>query len=114
MCAATTQNEILVTRIRVVFLIAYLIILAITGYFLLPSEFWWLWVLMVALVLYRIITWGTPKKQLQCRDCGTIFPARKTSMFRPSAADLYEDPNRPRCPKCGSRNVAKVARSKKR
>ena len=113
MCAATAQNDILVTRIRIVFLIAYIVFLAITAYFLLP-DYWWLWLLMLALVVYRVVIWVTPKKQLQCRECGTVFPARKSSMLRPSAADLYEDPNRPRCPKCGSRNVAKVARGKKK
>jgi DNA-directed RNA polymerase subunit RPC12/RpoP len=101
-------------RLHLMFGIVYVIILVIAAFFLLP-EYWYLWLVFVAIVLMRLISWSSKKKNYECTSCGATFTQQKRPFsFIPKAADLYESEKTIKCPKCRSSNVRMIEAKKRR
>ena len=100
-------------RLHLIFGLVYIIILAIAAYFLLP-DYWYLWLILVAIVLMRLISWSSKKQNYECTSCGSTFAQQKRHLsLVPKAADLYENEKGFKCPKCGSSNVRTVEAKKR-
>jgi DNA-directed RNA polymerase subunit RPC12/RpoP len=95
-------------RLRLIFGLVYVILLVIAAILLLP-DYWYLWFILVAVVLFRLISWSSKKQQYECIKCGTTFAQQNRRVsFVPKAADLYESEKTIKCPKCRSNNVRTV------
>jgi DNA-directed RNA polymerase subunit RPC12/RpoP len=100
-------------RLRLIFGLIYAIILIIAGVLLLP-DYWYLWLILAAIVIMRFIIWSSKKQNYECTACGTTFAQQKGRLsFIPKAADLYESEKTLKCPKCKSSNV-RIIKAKKR
>jgi DNA-directed RNA polymerase subunit RPC12/RpoP len=80
----------------------------VIGAFLLLPDYWYLWLLILAIAAWRIIVLMVPKPAYKCEKCGTIFRWKKKTIMRPKPADMYTDTTAIKCPKCGSTAVHKV------
>ncbi|MCX6653357.1 MAG: hypothetical protein NT137_08435 [Methanomassiliicoccales archaeon] len=96
------------TRLKTTFLIAYIVIIAVAAFLLLPT-YWYLWLIITLIGLFRIASWYMPRTTYLCSNCGKEFIARRGSSLRP-AADLYSGTTKTKCPKCGSTSWTKVTR----
>ena len=100
-------------RLHLVFGLVYVIILAIAAFFLLP-DYWHLWLVLVAIVLMRLISWSSKKQNYECTSCGATFIQQKRQFsLVPKAADLYESEKTIKCPKCRSSNVRMIEAKKR-
>jgi DNA-directed RNA polymerase subunit RPC12/RpoP len=97
------------TRLRATFLIAYIAIIAAAAVLLLPT-YWYLWLIITLIGLIRTASWYVPRTTYLCSKCGKEFSARRGSLLRPIAADLYSDTAKIKCPKCGSTSRTQVSR----
>jgi len=97
------------TRLKTTFLIAYIVIIAVAAFLLLPT-YWYLWFIITLIGLFRIASWYMPRTTYLCSNCGKEFIARRGSSLRPTAADLYSGTTKTKCPKCGSTSWTKVTR----
>ena len=83
--------------------------IAIFGALLLLPDAWYLWILILAICLYRIFSILSAKPAYRCESCGTVFRARgRRATLRPTAQDLYASQDEPKCPKCGSKTLSKT------
>jgi DNA-directed RNA polymerase subunit RPC12/RpoP len=99
-------------RVRLIFGLVYVILLIIAAILLLP-DYWYLWLVLVAIVLFRLISWSSKKQHYECTKCGATFAQQNRRFsFVPKAADLYESEETIKCPKCRSNNV-RIVEAKK-
>jgi DNA-directed RNA polymerase subunit RPC12/RpoP len=100
-------------RLHLIFGLVYVIILAIAASFLLP-DYWYLWLILVAIVLTRLISWSSKKQNYACTSCGATFAQQKRPFsLVPKAADLYESEKTIKCPKCRSSNFRMIEAKKR-
>jgi DNA-directed RNA polymerase subunit RPC12/RpoP len=101
-------------RLRLIFSLIYIALIAIAAVFLLP-EYWYLWLMLVLIVLMRLITWIPRKQDYECTKCKTRFSKEKRRFsFVPKAADLYVSEKTLKCPNCGSSEVVLIDAKKRR
>ncbi len=93
-------------QIRTFWLIIYLAIIVLAAGILLPV-YWYLWLLIVAIAVFRIAFYYVPPKRYSCSKCGAVFPYRRSSV-RPKPSEVYQDRSKIQCPKCGSTDVVRV------
>lgn len=85
----------------------YVAIVVIGALLLLPAA-WYIFVLILAVALFRIYSLLAPRSALKCSSCGTLFKARgRRRTLHPNVNDLYASDEQ-KCPKCGSRSYTKV------
>jgi len=94
-------------NIKIVTAAVYAAIIVIGALLLLP-EYWYLWLIIMAIGVWRIMVLMTPKPAYMCEKCGKIFQWKKSTTLRPKPSDLYADNKTVRCPKCGSTTVHKL------
>ena len=95
-------------KLRTFWLIIYLAIIVLAGGILLPT-YWYLWLIIVAIALFRIAFYYLPPRRYRCSNCGNVFsPGPKRLQARPSPSQIYEDRSKIRCPKCGSTAVVRI------
>jgi|GEM_PF-2043551 len=95
-------------NLKIITAAIYAAIIVIGAFILLP-DFWYLWLIILAIAVWRIIALMVPKPTYKCEKCGTIFHWKKKSItMRPKPADLYTDTTTIKCPKCGSTAVHKM------
>ena len=83
--------------------------IAILGALLLLPDAWYLWVVILAICLFRIFSLLSAKPAYRCESCGTVFRVRgRRATLRPTAQDLYSSQEEPKCPKCGSKSLSKT------
>ena len=100
-------------QLRLIFGLIYVILLIIAALLLLP-DYWYLWLILVAIVLMRLISWSSKKQNYECTSCGTAFTQQKRQFsLVPKAADLYESEKAIKCPKCRSSNVRMIEAKKR-
>jgi len=100
-------------KLRTVWLITYTAIVIVAGAILLP-DYWYLWLIVLAIAAFRVAFYYVPPKQYKCSNCGNVFTkaaAKRSQRLRPSG--VYEDRSKMRCPKCGSIDNVRVKGSKK-
>ncbi|MEM0449667.1 MAG: hypothetical protein QW520_07605 [Methanomassiliicoccales archaeon] len=91
----------------------YVIIIIIGAILLLP-EGWYLWVLILAVALFRIYSIAYPRTAFKCNKCGQVFMMRGKKgynsikmAFKVRPEDLYKA-DEIKCPNCGSTNYQKI------
>jgi len=95
------------------FIAAIYVAIAVIGAILLLPDYWYLWLIILAICVWRIVFLLSPRPRYNCMKCGTTFQEkRKKINLKPSASDLYTEKGL-KCPKCGSEDIAKVGKSGK-
>jgi DNA-directed RNA polymerase subunit RPC12/RpoP len=94
-------------NLKIITAAIYAAIIVIGALVLLP-DYWYLWLIILGIGVWRIVVLMIPKPAYMCEKCGTIFHWKKSTTLRPKPSDLYADNTKVRCPKCSSTSVHKM------
>ncbi|MCC4767178.1 hypothetical protein FXW07_11250 [Methanosarcina sp. DH1] len=91
-------------------LFAFIAVIMISSVFLLAS-YWYLWIMIIAGVLFLLVVWHTKNFAYLCPGCGEVFEV--------STLEDFISPNGVnkkylRCPRCGKRAWADILRIKEK
>ena len=93
--------------------LVYVALLIVSAILLLTTQYWYLWFIIAAVCIFRIVMLLIPRNRYKCEKCQNVFTlAGGRARFMPSAEDLYgtNAKKSPKCPRCGSESVKKVRR----
>lgn len=94
-------------------LLAYLIILALSGYFLIPKYWVWWSAIFIMSTIFLIINQNR-NTACRCRDCGHEFEVSfLVNLTSPHGVDQEGSWQSAKCPNCGKRGRATVLKAEK-